>query len=95
MISVTAAGADHRVEDSIVGAMIRQVLSFEGQAFDDRTVATITAVVEIHARHAESVGLSGDWVREVAKRMTVTLPAHVVTTVVSERVERLFQGDEP
>lgn len=52
-------------EDRIVGQMLRQLLSFEGQSMVKNTLRSMESVVESAAQMADQIGARGDYVRQV------------------------------
>lgn len=63
-------------EDRIVGNMLRELFSFEGQIFDEKTVRAMDSIVKSAMRTAEEIGARPDYVESVGARLNLSTIYH-------------------
>jgi len=62
--------ADNQDVDLIVGKMLRQLLPFDGQQLNDKTVLAMQSIVEQSVYDISRLGGNGDYVRGVADKLS-------------------------
>lgn len=63
-------------EDRIVGNMLRQLLSFEGEIFNEKTIRAMDSIVKSSVRLAEEIGARPDYVESVGARLNLSTIYH-------------------
>lgn len=58
-------------EDRIIGAMIRKILAFAGEAYTESTCRAMQAIVEAATWEAHRVGANPARVEDIARHITV------------------------
>ena len=61
----------HPEEDRIVGKMMRDLLSYEGKMDTPQLRASLDAVIVCAIQEAVDVGANPEWVKTVARRLTI------------------------